>query len=204
MLSPSVDDPEQDITQLINDIHGVTKKPALGKAPAVTSVGIQANDSGYSSAANAIAKVFVNSSTHAIKFDPWIDIDALIKETGLSEEDVIDAVHELRGMVTVHSAGDIYPEDELFVTFDRFWMPWNPKDDALALAADMNNDSEFPTSPQIIAELYGWEARRLNPAMAYLVNRKLVRDTTGMGSAPWLVTWIERTDETRRFVKSRQ
>lgn len=204
MLSPSVDAPEQDISQLINDIHGVTKKPALGKAPAVTFLGNQANDSGYSSAANAIAKVFVTSSTHALKFDPWIDIDALTKETGLSEEDVIDAVHELRGMVTVHSAGSFYPENELFATFDRFWMPWNPKDDALTLAADMHNDSEFPTSPEIIAERYGWEARRLNPAMAYLVNRKLVRDTTCLGSGAWLVTWIQRTDETRRFVKSRQ
>lgn len=204
MLSPSVDAPEQDITQLINDIHGVTKKPSLGKAPAVKSLGIQANDSGYSSAANAIAKIFVTSSAHALKFDPWIDIDALIKETGLSEEDIIDAVHELRGMVTVHSAGNFYPENELFATFDRFWMPWNPKDDALTLAADMHNDNEFPTSPEIIAARYGWEARRLNSAMAYLINRKLVRDTTSLGSSPWLVTWIERTAATRRFIKSRQ
>ena len=182
----------------------MTRKPALGKAPAVTSNGTQEIDTGYSPAANAVAKIFVTTSEHALKFDPWLDIDALIKETGLSEEDVIDAVHELREMVVAHSAGSYFPESELFVTFDRFWMPWNPKDDALNLATDMHNDSEFPTSPEIIAERYGWEARRLNPAMAYLVNRKLVRDTTGMGSSPWLVTWIVRTDETRRFVKSRQ
>lgn len=204
MLSPSVDYPEQDITQLINDIHGVTKKPALGKTPIVKSLGIQANDSGYSSAANAIAKVFITSSAQALKFDPWIEIDALIKETGLSEEDVIDAVHELRGMVTVDSMGSFYPENELFTTFDQFWMPWSPKEDALALATDMLNSVEFPTSPEVIAEKYGWDARRLNPAMAYLVNRKLVRSSSCLGSGDWLVTWIDRTDETRRFVKSRQ
>ena len=204
MLSPSVDTPEQDITQLINDIHGVTKKPALGKAPPVTSDGIQANDSGYSTAANAIAKEFVISSKHARKFDPWLDIDKLIKVTGLSEEDVIDAMHELRGIVTVHSEGRFYPEDELFVTFDRFWMSWSPKEDALKLAADMLNNHEFPTSPEHIAEKYGWDARRLNPAMAYLVNRKLVQSMKCLGLGDWLLTRIMKTDETRRFVRSRQ
>lgn len=203
MLSPSVENPEQDINQLINDIHGVTKKPALGKPANMPTMGIHANDSGYSSAANAIAKMFVISSKHARKFDPWLDIDQIIKETGLSEEDVVDAVHELRGMVTVHSKNRFYPENELFATFDRFWMPWNPKDDAVTLAADMVNDSEFPISPENIAERYDWDARRLNPAMAYLVNRKLVRDNTCLGTGDWLVTRIMRTDETRRFVKSR-
>lgn len=204
MLSPCVDDPERDISQLINDIHGVTKKPALGKSPVLSNIKIPSSDSGYSAAANAIAKFFVTSSEHAMKFDPWVEIDELIKKTGLSEEDVIDAVHELRGMITVHSAGSYYPENELFATFDCFWMPWDPKDDALTLATDMLNKSDFPTSPELIAEQYGWNARRLNPAMAYLINRKLVRETSCLGCAPWLVTWLERTDETRRFIKSRQ
>lgn len=204
MLSPCVDDPERDISQLINDIHGVTKKPALGKSPILSNIKIPSSDSGYSAAANAIAKFFVTSSEHAMKFDPWVDIDDLTKETGLSEEDVIDAVHELRGMITAHSAGRYYPENELFAAFDRFWMPWDPKEDAQTLATDMFNKSDFPTSPELIAAQYAWNARRLNPAMAYLINRKLVRETSCLGSAPWLVTWLERTDETRRFIKSRQ
>lgn len=204
MLSPCVDDPERDISQLINDIHGVTKKPALGKSPILSNIKTPSSDSGYSAAANAIAKFFVTSSEHAMKFDPWVDIDDLTKETGLSEEDVIDAVHELRGMITAHSAGRYYPENELFATFDRFWMPWDPKEDAQTLATDMFNKSDFPTSPELIAAQYAWNARRLNPAMAYLINRKLVRETSCLGSAPWLVTWLERTDETRRFIKSRQ
>ena len=199
MLSPSVENPAEDICQLINDIYGVTKKPALGKAPMAAT---RETNTGYSAAANMIAKVIVESTQCARKFDPWIGIDELVKLTGLSEDDVADAAHELRGMIGVHHEGTFYPEAELFATFDRFWMPWDPKVDALAMATDMVNDSEFPGSPEDIATRYGWDARRLNPAMAYLVNRKIARGLMTLNSGDWLVANIVRTDETRRFVKS--
>jgi len=203
ILSPAVDNPEQDISQLINDIHGVTKKPALGKNP--NTVGVNQNSSsGYSAAATAIAKVFVLATKLARKFDRSMQLDELTAETGLSKEDVIDGVHELQGMVSIHSRGTTYyPESELFASFDRLWMPWNPSEDGLSLAAGMLNDENFPCSPKEIAERYGWPARRLNPAMAYLVNRKLVHERTCLGTGDWLVTSIGPTDETRRFVKSR-
>lgn len=204
MLSPAVDNLEQDINQLINDIHGVTKKPALGKSP--KAVGDSRNSSsGYSAAATAIAKVFVLATKLARKFDPWMQLDELIAETGLSREDIIDAVHELQGMVSIHSRGTTYyPESELFASFDKFWMPWDPSEDGLSLAAEMLNDDNFPRSPKEIAERYGWSARRLNPAMAYLVKRKLVRERSGLNNGDWLVISIGPTDETRRFVKSRR
>jgi TIR domain len=203
MYSPAVENPEQDINQLINDIHGVTKKPALGKAP-MAVVDNQFSSTGFSAAANAIAKVFVQATKHAKKFDPWFRIDELTTETGLSREDVIDAVHELQGMVAMHSEGTYFPESELFATFDRLWMPWNPIEDGLSLAADMLNAEDFPCSPKEIAERYGWDARRLNPAMAYLVNRKLVQERTCLNTGDWLVYTIGPTDETRRFVKGRR
>ena len=80
-------------------------------------------------------------------------------------------------------------------------MPWNPSEDALALAADMVNDSEFPDAAEAIAARYGWDARRLNPAMAFLINRKIVSGASALGSRDWLVLWLTRTDATRRFVK---
>jgi hypothetical protein len=202
-LSPAIEDPEQDINQLINDIHGITKKPELGPAPkAVLIKAISSQE--YSAAANAIAKAFVTATKVARKFDPWINLEELVKQTGLSEEDVIDAVHELRGMVGVHREGVYYPESELFVVFDRFTMPWNPKDDALVLAADLLNDNEFPTASADIAARYGWDARRLNPALAFLENRKLIRSRSFLGQGDWVVAAIYKTDATRRFVKSRQ
>ena len=202
LLSPTIEEHEWDINQLVNDIHGFTKKPPLGPIPKAAIT--QKISSSYSTAANAIAKAFVVSTKLARKFDPWMNLENLVKETGLTEEDVIDAVHELRGMLGVHQEGVYYPESELFVTFDRFSMPWDPKEDALVLATDLLNDTKFPTSSADIAARYGWEARRLNPALAYLENRKLVRTHSFLDQGDWVVANIHQTDQTRRFVKSRQ
>jgi hypothetical protein len=202
MLSPSIEDPERDIEQLINDIHGVTNKPPLGPAPKAAIT--KAMSSTYSAAANATSKAFVTASKFARKYDPWLSLEDLIKESGLSQEDVVDAIHELRGMVGIHREGVYFPETELFVTFDGFTMPWNPKDDALAIATAMLNDPNFPTSLADIAVKFCWEARRVNPAVAFLENRKLVRSRSHLGQGDWVVADIFKTDATRRFVKSRQ
>jgi hypothetical protein len=201
MLSPSIEDIDQDIQQLVNDIHGVTKKPALGPAVLADRNG-RGFSSTYSAAANTVAKVFILKSNHARKFDPFLELDEIMKETGLSKDDVEDAVHELKGMVVDHH-GRIYPEDELFAVFDRYWMAWNTEDDALKLATDMINVDDFPNEPESIATKYGWKPRRLNPAMAYLNNRKIVRGLKCMDGSKWLLTLIDRTADTRRFVKSR-
>lgn len=201
MLSPEVDEGELGIAQLINDIHGVTKKPPLGKAPAAVSESRQ-QKTGYSAAANAVAKAFVELTQHARKFDPQFPKEKLMEETGLPEDDLVDALHELSGMVIArHDV--VWPEDELFAKFDQFWKPWNPSQDALMLATDMLNYDSFPTSPAEIGQKYGWEPRRLNPAMAYLINRKVVRELKAMDGSNWLVVHIQKTDQTRRFVKSR-
>jgi hypothetical protein len=203
MLSPVVTDPDKDVAQLVNDIYGVTKKPVLGQAPTVATEIKTSTDSGFSPAANAVAKVFVVRTKCARKFDPWLEINDLVAATGLSDEDVQDAVHELHGMVHADHYGRVHPEAELFVTFDRFSMPWDPREDALKLAVDMQNSADFPEDPNAIAEIYGWEARRLNPAMAYLINRKLVKERSHLCMGDWLAASIERTPATRRFVKSR-
>jgi hypothetical protein len=201
MHSPSIEDFEQDIHQLVNDIHGITKKPALGPVVLADRTG-QGFSSTYSAAANAVAKVFILKTNHARKFDPFLELDEIMKETGLPKDDVEDAIHELKGMVVEHY-GSFYPEDELFVEFDRYWMAWNPKDDALKLATDMVNADDFPKEPEAIAVKYGWSSRRINPAMAYLHNRKLVKGLQCLGGGDCLLIIIERNADTRRFVKSR-
>jgi hypothetical protein len=82
-------------------------------------------------------------------------------------------------------------------------MPWKPAADALRLANDLLNDDSFPSTPPAVAERYGWEARRLNPAINFLRNRDLAGVRTGISMGQWAAFHIERTDATRRFVKSR-
>jgi len=201
MYAPEIVNMDSDIQQLVNDIHGISKKPVLGQPPAAV-VG-KTLGTGYSAAANAIAKFFVENTKVARKFDPQTSFDDLMEATQLSRDDVIDAVHELSGMVSSSYSEIVYPEDELFSTFDQYWKNWCPADDALRLASDMVNDPNFPVEPSRISAMYEWSARRLNPAIAFLENRKLIRSLKAMDGSDWISFRVSKTDETRRFVKSR-
>lgn len=199
--SPALGDPP-DLTQLISDIHGITRKPALGSPPQAVRERAHA-DPGYSAAANAVAKVFVEGSKYARKFDPCLSHEELEQRTGLSEEDVIDALHELRAFIRVERYRPVIPLPGLFVRFDPVWKGWNPAEDARVLGAAMLNDAEFPSDPAKIHERLGWGPRRLNPAMTFLDERKLARVLHAMDGGHYACIHLSKTDETRRFVKSR-
>jgi len=201
MLSPEVDSEASNIRQLIDDIHGVNRKPPLGPAPAHLAVAA-VTETAYSAAATAIAKVYIDESSHGRSHDPQVRVELLIQKTGLSKEDVVDAMHELTSFAVLHRAETTWPKDELFAEFDKHWKDWDPAKDALQLAADMVNIENFPTSPDEIAARYGWEPRRLNPAITYLKSRDAIRTATAMG-IPWVSVYVQKTDATRRFVKSR-
>lgn len=202
MHSPAIENPDSDIQQLINDIYGVSKKPPLGSPPSAV-INTESFKTGYSAAANTIAKIFVEKTQYARFLDPNFSFNDLVSLSGLTDDDVSDAIYELQGFVTRRRESMVYAEEELFVKFDEFWMPWNPATDALKLASDMISDDAFPVSPEEIANKYGWDERRLNPALAYLTNRELVRSLKAMGGGNFLVLRIIKSDATRRFVKSR-
>lgn len=200
-VSPEVQGPDDELTGLINDIHGVSKKPPLGVAP-VAVAKADGHQTGYSAAATAIARLFCEASKDAFWHSPQLEIGEIAAQLQLTEDDVKDALHELRKFFG-GAGGTVWPEPELFATFDRFWKPWDPADDALRIAADLVQVEGFPGTTAEIAERYGWDARRINPALAYLKNRQIVLATEALGCRPWLVYWIDKTDATRRFVRSR-
>lgn len=199
MLSPEIENFDSDVGQLIADIHGVTRRPPLGATPPPA----RPAGTGYSSAATAVAKLFVEESVTAMFADPQYEVSAVAERTGLSEDDVRDALHELQAFFSDHPYA-VLPKDELFVAFDKHFMGWSAADDALKVAADLFNDSDFPCDTPAIAERYGWSARRMNPALSFLVNRKIIYDTRAMGTTPWAVLHLQpHHDALRRFVKSR-
>ncbi len=197
-LSPEIDDAATNLSSLISFIHGVSVKPPLGPAPTATS----APNTGYSPAASSVAKYIVTKSVNGQFADPQTTIAELAKEAGLTEEDVKDALHEIRHYVDV-SRERVLPKDEFFPEFDKHFMPWDPAEDALHLASDIVNDEAFTALPSEIASLYGWPARRLNSAITFLAARELAQVHEGMGSGPYVTHRILGTDATRRFVKSR-
>jgi hypothetical protein len=194
---------DEDITQLINDIHGVSRKPPLGPAPQAVGQAAESK-TGYSPAATAIARLFVERTQHGMFADPQFNLDGLARETGLTVTDVKDGLYELSSLVKV-SHDHVLVQASLFTEFDRFWKPWNPADDALKLAADIANDPDFPAGPKEIAERYGWESRRLNPAITYLSERGMLVDYRALGTQPFVIARVVgEEDPIRRFVRSRR
>lgn len=192
----------EDITQLINDIHGVSRKPPLGPIPKSIR---QASKSktGNSPAADMIAKLFVECSAHGTFADPQFTVEELAEQTGLTLADTKDSLYEISRFFK-DIRRNVLVEASFFTEFDKYWKPWNPADDALKLAADIANDETFPADAQQIADLYGWEPRRLNPAITYLLDRDIVRNCQTLGVREFVMrSVIGKEDELRRFLKSR-
>lgn len=191
--------PEKEIEQLVSDIYELTRKPKLGTKPSA----VEQPSSPYSLAAMAVAEYFCRETTNAVWADPQISEEDLATAVGLSLEDTQDALYELRDFFREdHFA--VLPDKGLWTEFDKYFLDGaDPQADALTIAADMMNTPDFPEKLSEIAERYEWSPRRINPAVAYLVDRKLVRDVHYLGDGRWVTSEIERTDATRRFVKSR-
>lgn len=197
LRSLSIDADASDVRQIINDIHGVSEKPLLGSVPEA----VRASHPGYSAAATAVARVFVEESENGTSFDPQIDAEDMRERTGLTADDLSDAIHELRGLVK-NIYGTVSPERGLFAEFDGYWKPWKPADDARLIAARMVNENDFPANLAAIAARLDWPPRRINAAVSYLIERRLVGCIDTLDSLPFTALRITRTDDTRRFVKT--
>ena len=94
----------------------------------------------------------------------------------------------------------VFPHPRLFALFDKYWMTWNPNEDALRVAARLlaNQGAGMPTAK--IATEFSWSARRLNPALSILIDNNVVR-TSNARSHPEIKDWVQATDATRRYVK---
>lgn len=194
---------DRDVSQLINDIHGISRKPTLGPAPLVAAQATETK-TGYSPAANAIAKLFVEKTKHARFADPQFSVEELANETGLTVPDTKDGLHELWAFFR-DSRDHVLVEASLFAEFDQYWKPWKTADDALKLAADIGNDPDFPSDCQLIADRYGWDSRRLNPSITYLLEWDVIDDYQAIGLPQFTIARVVgKEDEVRRFVKSRQ
>lgn len=197
--SPEIKD-DDDFSQLINDIHGISNKPSLGKAP----FNEELPDIGFSIAATALAKLFCDKSETGTSSDPMLSIEQVVELTSLSKDDIEDALYELRSFIK-DDHYHIRPESELFVEFDKAFRGWTPEEDALRIASSILNDENFPSNVQQISERYDWEPRRINSAINYLTNREICRDTEVTGTHPWAQPYLQekQSGAIRRFVKSR-
>lgn len=195
---------DDDVSKLVADIRGVSVRPPLGPSPAYAKASIP----DVSPAASAIAKFFVEGSQRAVDLDPQTSIEKLQPALGLDEDDLIDALDELKGLGCVRDQPQFGarrtwttgPHKRLFTRFDRYWKEWDPAKDAILVAQHVHQANSINTGK--VAEALGWPPRRMNPAVTYLLDRELVLVSREI-SSQFVASSMRATDETRRFLKQR-
>ena len=199
---------EEDMRALVGAIHGLSEKPPLGFAPRAV---LEANQrTGLSPAAESIARMMIERSEYGDTHDPNLDEASLKAATEMADDDIIDAIDELEryglvGKITTLGCGPlgfayVHPKSPMFWTLDEFYKPWNPRQDALRIAAELVNGTDNDSIPKM-AEKLGWPPRRMNPAVNFLVDHGYVRGSQESGTHPWTTYWVQKIPETRRFLR---
>ena len=135
-----------------------------------------ASETGMSPTASRVAEFLIKTSKEGGKFEPPISTEELEKSVSSHGEELEDALHELEKNNFVNlslTSSNSYPTHvracaEIFVKFDRFWMPWNSDEDAKTLSNDMIGGKKQEITPEQVSRRYGWNLRRVNPALQVL------------------------------------
>lgn len=96
----------------------------------------------------------------------------------------------------------LWPKADLFVTFDKMFMDWDPDHDARDLAVRILNLETDQIDCEAVAASLGWPARRFNPAIGYLVSARVVTSHEYMDGGDFWPPAVGVGDELLRFVRS--
>jgi hypothetical protein len=208
--SPSLDEYESAIQQLISDILGVTDRPVLGPISRIAKAAISP-DAGLSIAAGQIAYILVTASKNARSGDPQLPTDELRTLVDLPDDDLIEAVDELEALGWVSpsralGAGPLgfirlMPRPQLFAALDQFLMPWNPSEDARTIAGHLVSAPGGQVVVPVLAKQLAWQPRRMNPAITLLVEIGAADHSNGIDQ-DYQYYSLMKNASTRRFLKS--
>lgn len=193
---------EADMRTIVGDVLGVTRKPALGRPPVVFEASASTR---FSTAANRVAQFFVERSEHGLSNDPHVSLPDLVNAVGMTKDEVIDGIDELdeANCAIIHDyAGgcDVASGESLFVEFDALWTDHDPASDARRLAQLILERPEAGHSASELADRLTWPARRLNPALQYLLSNGLIEDDQTLVH-PWLLYRVRCTRGLRRWAR---
>lgn len=192
---------------MIADIHGVSRKPERGAVPGYVKI-VPEGLKRWSAAAIAVAEYLVRNSECGLEMDPQSDVAAICTATRLPEEDVklgvldlseAGLVKVLRGMMGLDC---FWPDTGLFVEFDHHFLGLDSRRDAIAVANWLVSQKIDGINITELAPYFSdWSVRRLNSALNYLDNAKLIDPLKAIDSNPWTMHCLHVTDHTRRFVR---
>src|SRR6185312_9689592 len=210
LRSPTLDDYDNAVRELVADIHNVVQRPALGSLPSF-AVQTLPQQAGLSTIAGQIAAHILRASQLGRSSDPQVSTDELRALLNVPDDDIAEAVDELESYGFVRSsralnAGSIgfvrvLPSARIFAALDSWLMPWNPMDDAKAVAAELLNNAAGSFVVQLLAEQWGWAARRMNPAITLLVQSGAAEHSNSIDPT-YEYYWLRKNIETRRFVRN--
>lgn len=195
---------ELDLKGLVDRLHGVSRKPALGEAPRYVQNAPPGLE-GWSAAAIAVGRHIVETSVNAMLVDPVVTLEDLQGPLDLAPDDLRIALLDLKDagyLREMNVRGHYAPQSALFVDFDEAFMPFSPSADATVLANRMVTGDDRAIDTKGLAEELEWGPRRINSAICYLERVGAIRTRTALASAPWRVVQLVRTDETLRFVRN--
>jgi hypothetical protein len=199
-------DDAAEIESLVADIYGATTKPALGEKPRYVA-SKPAGLSGWSDTAAAVAEYLVRASDTGRKFDPQVRPLKISEATGLPIKEVKLGILDLADAGLIERTDEIgsdriWPNESLFVEFDRYFMDFNNRDDAIAVANLLvSEDVEEITASDLAARFPDWAPRRLNSALSYLEEMKAIEAHRYMDGGPWVMSELDVTERTLRFVR---
>lgn len=164
---------------------------------------------GLSDEAEAVGRVLVESSSQGRQMDPQLSPDHIRSATGLPDEDISEAVHELEshGLVRRYTTLGmdrvgfiaITPLPSLFVALDPVFGIGDPVMDARTVAAELLSTPEGVATIDLAGKL-DWPPRRMNPALDVLIERGLVMRSEVIDQE-WVTPWVRPQPGLRTFAR---
>jgi hypothetical protein len=205
---PAISTDPESIQRLVGDIYDVSRTPPLGSPPPFAFP--VAPRSGLSVAAQQIARYLITHSEHGRPRDPKATVEELRRDTSLPDEDLLVAVDELERHSLVHPVRAIgcgplgyyavEPEAALFLAFDSTFMGWSPQSDALTVLAELINSGDSWLAIEDAAARLGWAARRMNPALSYLIRNDVILPSRSI-SHPFLTRQFSTSSSSLAFLR---
>jgi len=200
---------QRQVDELVADILGISRKPPLGSLPSYvksTPPGLAR----WSPSACAVAEYLVKNSQHGTKFDPQMNTKGLAEALGMPIEDVRLGKLDLLDAGVIEESGEVgldpffWPQEALFVEFDRFFMDFDNEKDAVELANRLLSEKiEVLDTEDLAARFPSWTVRRMNSALVYLDAAGAI-GTLDVCGGPYITPEVRVTDRTRKFARNRQ
>ena len=151
-----------------------------------------------------VARYLNEKSENGFQFDPQAILPVLPTTLNMAPADLELAVDELIDLGLVEKTGSgytIYATDRLFWDTDVLFAANDPAADALIVAQFMVEQDGDYIDLATIAEGLKWPARRVNPAVTYLIGLGYADRRSALGTAPYALLSVVRTARTRRLVR---